>query len=205
MLLRQTVRDLFVRAVELRTHSVCPRRPRTRLSGRSLSQVTLESLEPRLLLTEAALPPFALDAGREATLVETETAGLESLRFSDALASIGDWDGDGVPDLAAGGRVDGGADSAVVLLLLNSDGSVKDTIEILDSDAGADSFGFGDAIALIGDLDGDGVDDLAIGDPFDGAESYGSVYVLLMNADGSVKGFDKDRQRCWRRADIAGL
>jgi FG-GAP repeat len=56
-----------------------------------------------------------------------------------------------------------------------------------------DEDGLGSAATWLGDLDGDGVDDLALGAPLDddGGLDRGAVYVLLMNADGSVKGTTK--------------
>src|SRR5438132_1070051 len=51
---------------------------------------------------------------------------------------------------------------------------------------------FGAAIANIGDIDGDGVDDLAVGAYSDNsinAATSGQVYILYMNANGTVKGY----------------
>lgn len=59
---------------------------------------------------------------------------------------------------------------------------------ILDS---ADFFGVG--VVSIGDLNGDGVGDLAVGaeGDDDGGSSRGAVYILFMNADGTVGSFQK--------------
>ncbi|MEM7413473.1 MAG: LamG-like jellyroll fold domain-containing protein [Myxococcota bacterium] len=53
----------------------------------------------------------------------------------------------------------------------------------------ADGDRFGSATAPLGDVDGDGVEDLAVGALFDadGGALSGSVYLLLLNADGTVK------------------
>ena len=47
---------------------------------------------------------------------------------------------------------------------------------------------FGSSMAFIGDLNGDGVVDLAVGAPYDddGGSNRGAVYVLFMNTDGTV-------------------
>jgi hypothetical protein len=52
---------------------------------------------------------------------------------------------------------------------------------------------FGSSLARIGDIDGDGVTDLAVGAFQDdtGGTNRGAVHILRMNADGSVKGTTK--------------
>ena len=80
----------------------------------------------------------------------------------------------------------------------NSDGTVKSAGEIDDDDVSIidDNDRFGWSVANIGDLDGDGVNDLAVGarnddmdengDP-DGAINRGAVHIMFMNTNGSVK------------------
>ena len=51
---------------------------------------------------------------------------------------------------------------------------------------------FGSSIAALGDLDGDGVTDLAVGADEDlDTGGKGAVHILLMNSDGTVKGYEK--------------
>ena len=116
--------------------------------------------------------------------------------FGSSLAAVGDLDGDGVPDLAAGAtRDNAGAPGAgaVHLLYLNSDGTVKRTAEINASSANgpqlAGSDFFGSSLAAVGDLDGDGVPDLAVGARGDdeGGRNVGAVHLLYLNSDGTVK------------------
>jgi len=132
-------------------------------------------------------------------------------RFGVSVTEIGDLDGDGVNDLAVGARLDdiksdgsdGGADwnaGAVHILFMNTDGSVDSTVEINDSTTNGPALSeadtFGTSIANIGDLDGDGVNDLAVGAPNDDTKSDGTdggrnwdaggAYIIFMNTDGSV-------------------
>ena len=81
--------------------------------------------------------------------------------FGRSVAGIGDLDGDGVPDLAAGaiGDDEGGTNrGAVHVMLMNGNGTVKGTVEINDGTTNgpalSNSDSFGASIAAIGDLDG---------------------------------------------------
>lgn len=116
-----------------------------------------------------------------------------------ALASLGDLDGDGRVELAAGSpnADDGGTDrGAIVILSLNPDGSAQ-TRQHISSTAGGfgeglsdgDQFG-GRGIALVGDLDGNGTGDLAVG-AFGSETGRGAVWILLMNPDLTVKAKEK--------------
>jgi len=121
--------------------------------------------------------------------------------FGAALANIGDLEGDGVTDLAVGapGADDNGDNrGALWILFLNSDGQVDIATRIADNTGG---FGanldnndrFGSAAAGLGDLNGDGFADIAVGAPFDddGGDNRGAVWILFMNSDGSVAGSQK--------------
>ena len=58
---------------------------------------------------------------------------------------------------------------------------------------------FGVSVATLGDLDGDGVTDLAVGAHFDdtnGADR-GAVHILFMNTDGTVKNSQKIASGVW--------
>lgn len=52
---------------------------------------------------------------------------------------------------------------------------------------------FGYAIASLSDLDGDGVSDLAVGARLDddGGSNRGAVWILFLQSDGTVKGYQK--------------
>jgi hypothetical protein len=122
-------------------------------------------------------------------------------RFGSAVASPDDLNVDGVTDLATGapGDDDGGTDrGAVWILFLNADGRVRLHQKISDTAGGfggnlKDGDEFGSSVASIGDLDGDGVTDLAVGAPYtnDGGTDRGAVWILFLDRDGKVKAQQK--------------
>ncbi|HMA78203.1 MAG TPA: LamG-like jellyroll fold domain-containing protein, partial [Candidatus Paceibacterota bacterium] len=128
-------------------------------------------------------------------------AGLENGdSFGSAVTAIGDLNGDGVTDLAVGAESDEGNaaidpfEGAVYILFMHASGSASSTVKITDGLNGGPSLesfdALGSSIASIGDLDGDGVTDLAVGALLDGATGgdsrEGAVFIFFMNTDGSV-------------------
>jgi hypothetical protein len=121
-------------------------------------------------------------------------------QFGSAVVSLGDLDGDGILDLAVGAeddRVDNIEHGAVHILFMNSDGSVKSSTQISSGVGGGPTLNaedrFGSALASLGDLDGDGITELAVGawSEDTGGTTSGAVYVLFMNTDGTVKNYTK--------------
>ena len=121
--------------------------------------------------------------------------------FGTALSPLGDLDADGVPDLIAGAPDDDDAGDnagAAYVLFLNSDGSLKGQVKITESlngftgdlDVGDD---FGSALAVLGDITGDGNLEVAIGAPDDDddGDNYGALYIVSLAADGSVQATSK--------------
>jgi hypothetical protein len=118
-------------------------------------------------------------------------------QFGSAIANIGDLEIDGVTDQVVGAPLDddGGTDrGAVWVLFMNDDGTVDIEQKISDSEgnfpAGLDDDDrFGSAVAGLGDLNGDTIQDIAVGAPLDddGGTDRGAVWILFMNTDGTVQ------------------
>jgi len=95
-------------------------------------------------------------------------------QFGSSITSLGDFDGDAVTDIAVTTWSHG-----TFILLLNSDGTVKSHDKIMEISYFA---------ASIGDIDGNGVTELAEGNIFV-SPSPGSVTINFLNPDGTVKSF----------------
>jgi len=139
---------------------------------------------------------------RESERLTAETGELGELAdedgFGSALASLDDLDGDGVRELAIGAPGDGEmgfGSGAVWIVFPRADGSVKQLTKITAGRSGlpvaalAEEDAFGSSLARIGDLDGDGVAELAVGTPGidDRARDTGGVWVLYLTSTGTVR------------------
>ncbi len=118
-------------------------------------------------------------------------------RMGQGICTIGDINQDGVVDIAVGVRNDddGGTDrGAIWIMLLNSDGTVLSQSKISSTQGGftgslANGVEFGVALSNMGDLDGNGTDDLLVGShgDDDGGTNRGAAWILYMNPDATVK------------------
>jgi uncharacterized repeat protein (TIGR01451 family) len=121
--------------------------------------------------------------------------------FGTGLANIGDIDGDGLPELAVGARndPDGGSQrGAVYIISPKSDGVLRRATKISNT-SGNFTFPlinatlFGSSVAGIGDLDGDGITEIAVGaiqgneSSFNNETGLGAVYILALNSTGGVR------------------
>jgi len=121
--------------------------------------------------------------------------------FGSSVAAIGDLDQDGIVDMAVGAETDadGGAGrGAVWLLFLRRDGTVRSHQKISDTQGGFDgvldeSARFGTSVAAMGDLDQDGIVDMAVGANRndDGGLDRGAVWLLFLRRDGTVRSHQK--------------
>ncbi|MBS1583170.1 MAG: VCBS repeat-containing protein, partial [Bacteroidetes bacterium] len=124
----------------------------------------------------------------------------DSTQFGVDVVGMGDIDRDGVPDLAVGTAIDsiGYTRGSAVVLFMNRNGTVRSSKRIsppvdsldLQLDVGD---GFGRRVANIGDLNGDGMADMAVlaaGDD-DGGTDHGAVYILFLDTAATVIGYQK--------------
>ena len=128
----------------------------------------------------------------------------DSDRFGSTVTNIGDFNNDGVNDLAVGVELDDDSGSnrgAVWILFMNTDGTVSSEQKISLSEGGfqgdlVDNDMFGSSVTRIADLDGDGVSELAVGasGDDDGGLERGAVWILFMNANGTVDAEQKISQ-----------
>lgn len=122
-------------------------------------------------------------------------------RFGGSVAFLGDINGDGRIELAVGADYDGDGGhwhGAVWILSLNPDGTVDSHVKISDWAGGFTGIINGDAIfgtdmENIGDLNNDGIMDLAVGSrrDADGGSRRGALWILFMNADLTVNSYQK--------------
>ena len=118
--------------------------------------------------------------------------------FGSAMVALGDIDQDGQVEVAVGAaEIDiGGINrGAVFVLSLRSDGTAS-ACTVIGSGAGGFGGGlgnddsFGSSLALLGDLDGDGIDELAVGatqDTLFGSTGEGAAWILFLRSDGTVR------------------
>lgn len=167
--------------------------------------IRVEPVDEELARAFEASSPFAAHLVDEARSSNAWTASFDEgerripsdelrsipMERPDALAFLGDVDGDGIVDLAVGDRSAGGAGAARILFL-ERHGGVKASVEIGN---GTGSFPvelrknswFGSAIAPIGDLNADHVPDVAFGAPrWSGADGRGGVWIAFLARDGRI-------------------
>jgi len=102
--------------------------------------------------------------------------------FGKAIAATGDVNGDGWDDLAARGDT-----PTLWILFLDAKGRVQERRELTPDALGISDEYFAESLAAAGDLDQDGIPDLAVGAPSREHESSGQVWLLHLERDGSVK------------------
>ncbi|HYG50804.1 MAG TPA: integrin alpha, partial [Flavobacteriales bacterium] len=127
--------------------------------------------------------------GANLTLANTDRFGVD-------IDTIGDLDNNGVVDIVVGAyqNDDGGTNrGAAYVVFLKSDGTVKKSQRISNTQGnfgetfgGTDLFGIG--VAGIGDFDGDGKEDIAVGSNMN---STGAVHIITLDTSGNCVTFKK--------------
>jgi hypothetical protein len=126
-----------------------------------------------MILTFLAVPTLASDILRD-------PAGTAGLRLGTSISALGDQDGDGDGELLVGapGADAAGTDAGRVYLWFGETAISLNANEIWDGTTGGEQFGH--CVARIGDVNGDLVDDFAVGAPYANATSAdgGRVYLF---------------------------
>jgi hypothetical protein len=105
-------------------------------------------------------------------------------------AFIGDIDGDGHIDAALGQDLYGGSAGAVLIAFLDASGAALSTLRLSSADANINVAGlgasdkWGSTVSDLGDLNGDGIPDMAVGAV--GNSGAGGVYICFLAIDGTV-------------------
>jgi VCBS repeat protein/FG-GAP repeat protein len=138
-----------------------------------------------------------LYSGKDGSLLQTWTGTIDAAQFGNGLASMGDLNGDGCADLAIGSLA-----ATDVYLYSGKDGSLIDTIH-----GNPAQDGFGASLANAGDLDGDGIAELIVGDPKDSSpysSHEGSVRLFNGRTRRELYKFDVERPGANLGSAVAG-
>ncbi len=124
--------------------------------------------------------------------------------FGHSVEGIGDLNGDGVNDIAIGANQDddGGENKgAIYILFLNEDSSIQSMQKISEEEGGFNANMiewdyFGRSISYLGDLNNDGLIEIAVGAEYDNeaGHRFGGIYILTLNTDGTVFSYQKINQ-----------
>ena len=110
--------------------------------------------------------------------------------FGASVASLGDLDGDGISEIAVGESRGGGNTGALHIMYMGADGTIKSTVEVNGTTTNGPALsalgGFGASVASLGDLDGDGISEIAVGESRGGGNT-GALHIIYMGADGTIK------------------
>jgi hypothetical protein len=146
------------------------------------------------ILNLASAGSACVYSGRTGTLIYRVTSGGKYEGFGTAVGGGGDVDGDGIPDFivgAPGMSSNGNPQSGSAFVYSGATGGL-----LYRLDGVASNDGFGSALTVVNDVDGDGKADLVVGAPGAmgvGAVGLGSIFIhsgatgqLLARVDGST-------------------
>jgi hypothetical protein len=115
--------------------------------------------------------------------------------FGIGMALIGDLNNDGLPEFAVGSNDINSIEGRIHILSMNTNGTVSSLTTIAPNVGGFngvfpyDMRGISGAIAPLGDLNGDGVEDIAVGNGYGGGSSRGEIYIMFLNSNGTVNNY----------------
>lgn len=143
--------------------------------GMDLPSPRMRSLDIRLVLLAAVAALLAVPTGAQEAAVLRSVNSQPGGGFGVAVTRIGDVNGDGVSELLVGAFQEWWHDRQSGRAYVH-DGQTGRLIHALRSPLSAWQGAFGVALTRMGDVDGDGVDDLAVGAPLDGAGGQAYIY-----------------------------
>ena len=165
-----------------------------------LRYLLLPLLSLVMLVFAGCTKSYSIDVDTQQKIDENDgnfsQALIDDDRFATSLTNLGDVESDGVVDLAVGvpNDDDGGTNHGAVWILFMDDDGQVDVKQKISSNEGSfsgsldndDEFGF--SVSALGDLNNDGFKDLAVGAPGDddGGTNRGAVWILFMDANGTV-------------------
>jgi len=147
---------------------------------------------PGLFLGPGAVFVISLSASGQALATHVLQEGVGGVPgpesgtgFGVALAAAGDLDGDGTTDLAVSDTFSGMSSEAIWLLALESNFTVSSATSVTPHDPAfggvpVSGEGFGHSLAGLGDLDGNGTPDLALGEPAAGPANAGAAWLAFL-------------------------
>lgn len=146
-------------------------------------------------------PSVATDDGcgeNQGTTTSKHTKLGSARILTSELVEVGDIDRNGVPDYIWRTERENGSRGAIRVFLMESAEHVLSSHHIAEEKWGFTAKlqpgdRFGSAVTPVGDVNGDGVLDLAVGASGDSEYGHGAgaVYILLMSCDGAVREYKK--------------
>ncbi len=148
-----------------------------------------------------AQPDRTFFAAKDVITIGENTGGFTGMldngdRFGRDHAEIGDINGDGINDVIVGARSDddGEIDAGAVYIVMMNDAGSVDSYQKISNLEGSFTEGllagnfFGYGVAGLGDIDMDGIPDIAVTAPTNNNQA---LFVIHLNADGTVKSWIK--------------
>ena len=167
---------------------------RSTARGRSARLVSWTALGA---LVRGGLGSDVVDA-RKISMLEGGLSACYTLdeddQFGSSVVALGDVNGDGITDLAVGAYWDDdGANLAGAVYVLFMNVTVIGAQKISNLHGGLSAFYtldngdcFGASLAALGDWNGDGIPDMAVG-----AYNDNAAYIIFLNSDGTAGGMHK--------------